>query len=368
MHIIGKLFDGLVLIANLLVLALFIGSSYSDHISPLSSIYPSYMGILFPFFFLAVILFCVYWTIRMKWCAWLGVVAILCCWEPVTRYMPYHLGQEEVNAEDIKILTYNTCGLGQNNSMNNGRAVLDFIKSEDPDIVCLQEYTAQGRPDGLTERKIRKILSKYPYYHYNAASKHTGSGLAIFSKYPIKRTQPITYKSRYNCSCLYELDVKGQRITVINNHLESNQLSKEDKAFYNEMIRHFDSDKIGEIRTTLIHKLGRAYRVRAVQADQLREVIDKQKNPVIVCGDFNDTPISYCYKHIRGDMKDAFRESGFGFGITYHENKFLFRIDHILHSDAFTSYNAKVHHVKYSDHYPVSVVLTMPEKVTTSQK
>lgn len=368
MHFIGKILDGLVLLANLLVLALFTCSAYSDHISPLRSIYPSYLGILFPFFFVAVILFLLYWTIRLKWYALLGVVAIIGCWEPVTRYMPYHLSREKERAEDIKLLTYNTCGLGQNDSKKNGRAVLDFIKREDPDIVCLQEYTFYKRADGLTEKKIRRILSNYPYYHYNAASKSYTSGLAIFSKYPIRRTQAINYESLYNNSCLYELDVKGSRITVINNHLESNQLSKEDKEFYNEMIRHFDSDKIDEIRTTLVHKLGKAYRVRAVQADTLRNIIDRQTNPVIVCGDFNDTPISYCYKRIRGDLKDAFRESGFGLGITYHENKFLFRIDHILHSDSFRAYNAKVHHVTYSDHYPVSVFLTFPQKITKEQK
>lgn len=363
MHFIGKLFDGLVLLINLVVLALFACSCYSDHVSPLQSIYPSFFGILFPFFFLAVILFIVYWVIRLKWYAVISVVVILLCWEPVTRYLPYHLMEEKENASDIKLLTYNTCGLGQNASKNKGREMLDFINREDPDIVCLQEYTFFKRPDGLTEKKIRKVLSQYPYYHYNAASNNYKIGLAIFSKYPILRTQAINYESLYNNSCLYELDIKGRKVTVINNHLESNQLSVEDKAFYNEMIRHFDSDKIEELRTTLIHKLAKAYRIRAVQADTLNRIINRQKNPVIVCGDFNDTPISYCYQTIRGNLKDAFRESGFGPGITYHENKFLFRIDHVLHSIDFRAYNAKVHRVNYSDHYPVTVSLAFPDNV-----
>ncbi|MEG1586520.1 MAG: endonuclease/exonuclease/phosphatase family protein [Bacteroidales bacterium] len=364
MHIIGKLFDGLVLTVNMVVLVLFIFSSYSDRISPLSSVYPSYLGILFPFFFFPVFLFLIYWTIRLKWYAFFSLIAILLCWEPVTRYIPYHIGSEQEAPADIKLLTYNTCGLGQNAGKNNGRAVLDFINKQNPDIICLQEYTFYKRPDGLTERKIRKILSGYPYYHYSPASNNYKSGLAVFSKFPIKRTQTINYESLYNNSCLYELDIRGKRVTLINNHLESNQLSKEDKEFYNEMIRHFDSGKIDEIRSTLIHKLGKAYRVRAVQADTLSRIIGRQKNPVIVCGDFNDTPISYCYQKIRGDLKDAFRESGFGLGITYHENKFLFRIDHVLHSGLFRAYNAKVHHVNYSDHYPVSVCLNMPDTVT----
>ena len=364
MHIIGKLFDGLVLIVNLFVLALFVCSSYSDHISPLTSIYPSYLGILFPFFFLAVLLFMVYWVIRMKWYAIVSLGVILLCWEPVTRYVPYHIGSQPENPSDIKLLTYNTCGLGQSYGNNKGKAILEFINREKPDIVCMQEYTFYKRPDGLTEKKIRKILAEYPYYHYNAASSNYKTGLAVFSKYPIRHAQAINYESLYNNSCLYEVDINGKLVTIINNHLESNQLSKEDKEFYNQMIRHFDSDKIDEIRSTLIHKLGKAYRIRAVQADTLNRIIDRQKNPVIVCGDFNDTPISYCYQTIRGNLQDAFRDSGFGPGITYHENKFLFRIDHVLYSKQFRAYNAKVHHVDYSDHYPVSVSLSFTEKVT----
>lgn len=363
MHLIGKLFDGLVLLVNLVVLGLFVGAAYSDHISPLTSIYPSYLGITFPFIFLAVILFLVYWVMRLKWYALIGIGVIAMCWEPVTRYLPYHIMNQPATEADIRLLTYNTCGLGQNGGKDVGKEILAFINNEDPDIVCLQEYTFFRRPDGLTEKKIRKALAKYPYYHYNPATHNYRSGLAIFSKFPIRRTQAINYESLYNNSCLYELDVHGQRITVINNHLESNQLSKEDKEFYNEMIHHFDSNKIDEFRSTLIHKLGKAYRVRAVQADTLKHIIDRQKNPIIVCGDFNDTPISYCYQTIRGNLRDAYRDSGFGLGITYHENKFLFRIDHILYSDFFRASGAKVHHVDYSDHYPVSATFSITNKM-----
>ncbi len=355
---IGRLFDGLMFIVNLVLLGVFALSAYSDHISPKFSVYPSFLGILFPFFLIAVILFMIYWTIRMRWYALVSLLFLVACWEPVTRYVPYHFVEQTPAEGAIKFLTYNTCGMGRYNlsKAEKKNEVIEFIKNEDPDIVCLQEFSFDNRKGALSEAKIRKQLSKYPYYHYKPSSvNYSHSGLAIFSKYPIRKVQGIDYKSMYNSSCLYVLDVNGRPLTVINNHLESNKLSPEDRQFYDAMIQHFETQKIDEFRTTLIHKLGTGYRVRATQAEQLRDIIKEVNTPLIVCGDFNDTPISYCYQTIRGNMTDAFRNSGFGPGITYHENKFLFRIDHIFHNDSLSSSNARVHHVKWSDHYPVTV-------------
>lgn len=362
MHLIGRLFDGLVLCANMVMLFIFMVSAYSDHISPKSSVYASYLGILFPFFLVVVLLFMLYWVMRVKWYALISLFFLLGCWEPVTRYLPYHLGNQAPNENSIKLLTYNTCGLGRYNlsKAEKKNDVLEFIKSENPDIVCLQEYSFDNRKGAMSEARIRKTLKSYPYYHFKPSSVNMKqSGLAIFSKYPIVKVKAIDYKSMYNSSCLYELDVNGKRITVINNHLESNKLSPEDRKFYDAMIMHFEAQKIDEFRNTLVNKLGNAYKIRAAQAEKLKGIIDNVKTPLIVCGDLNDTPISYCYQTIRGNMTDAFRNSGFGPGITYHENKFLFRIDHIFHNDSLHSYNAKVHHVNWSDHYPVSVYMDL---------
>ena len=36
--------------------------------------------------------------------------------------------------------------------------------------------------------------------------------------------------------------------------------------------------------------------------------------PIIICGDFNDTPVSYAYQQLGDNMIDAFLESGNGIG------------------------------------------------------
>ena len=79
----------------------------------------------------------------------------------------------------------------------------------------------------------------------------------------------------------------------------------------------------------------------------------------IICGDFNDTPISYVYAQMKNGMEDAYANTGFGPGITYHKDFFWFRIDNIMHSPNLKAYRAKVDKVAYTDHYPMTTFLEL---------
>ena len=81
--------------------------------------------------------------------------------------------------------------------------------------------------------------------------------------------------------------------------------------------------------------------------------------PIILCGDFNDTPLSYAYNTISANLKDTFKESGKGIGQTFVKIPAL-RIDYILHEKKIRSLNYKQHKKKLSDHYAVSCELVIP--------
>ena len=56
-------------------------------------------------------------------------------------------------------------------------------------------------------------------------------------------------------------------------------------------------------------------------------------------------------------LNDAFVESGNGFGISYNQNHFYFRIDNILLSKNLKSYRCTVDNtIKSSDHSPFGVM------------
>ena len=105
----------------------------------------------------------------------------------------------------------------------------------------------------------------------------------------------------------------------------------------------------------LLKKIAEASVIRSLQADAVSKVIEDFKGQgVIVCGDFNDSPISYSHRVIGKQLDDAFVASGNGLGISYHRNRFYFRIDHIFTSKNLKAYDCTVDRsIKASDHYPI---------------
>jgi len=128
------------------------------------------------------------------------------------------------------------------------------------------------------------------------------------------------------------------------------------------LTKEMGTQSIDALTQTMTKRLTPAFKDRAMQAQIISKIIKENENPyVIVCGDFNDTPISYTRHKIKGNLRDAFVDSGFGLGITYNKYRFLFRIDYILHSDNIKSYNCTVGDLKDSDHYPLWCYLQFKE-------
>ena len=94
--------------------------------------------------------------------------------------------------------------------------IIRYIAESGADIVCMQEYL-EGHTDILTENKIARALSMYPY-HFHVPLVHYPrytTGLAIYSKYPIRSSQKIRYNSSFNGSAVHELNVKGKKMIVV---------------------------------------------------------------------------------------------------------------------------------------------------------
>ena len=242
--------------------------------------------------------------------------------------------------------------------------IIQYIANSGADIVCLQEYAVGKTKDALTPRKLAAALPMYPYRAVIpvGASGQLTYGIALYSKYPIKKTRRINYKSTFNGSALHELQVNGKKLVLINNHLESFKLTSEDRSRYASFIKHMSTETFDGLKSSVEQKLGPAFRLRAQQADIIaREIEQAKADYLIVCGDFNDTPISYAHRRLSEGLTDAYAASGFGPGVSYNENFFWFRIDNILCSKNMTPFNCTVDKVRYSDHYPVWCYLQLQE-------
>jgi len=350
---IGKLIGIILKTVGYIALTVLLLAAFSDRISPLVFVWASYLGLFFPFILgLNVLVFVFYLLFRQWKHVGIYLIAFLICSGSIRTYFPFHTKTKNVPENCIKLLSYNVMRFGSYHShtKENPNPIIQFIADCDADIICLQEY-------GFSNDVIIKALKKTPYHFIEGFdSPYTGlsDGIAVFSKYPILKAEKIPYESKYNASFLFELDVNGKKVTLINNHLESNQLTEEERAGYYDLTKDPNAEKL-EFFTQMMHKrLTPAFKARAKQAQQIAKIIKEDKNPyIIVCGDFNDTPISYTRHKIKGNLKDAFVSTGKGMGISYNKHRFLFRIDHILHSKNIKAYNCTVGNLKTSDHYPI---------------
>jgi len=241
--------------------------------------------------------------------------------------------------------------------------ILKYIAESGADIVCLQEFAVEEkkkRKSLISLGEFDDIMEQYPYRTIVRLGDTDDSviyGLACYSKYPIMRLARVPIENSYfNGSAMYEIKVGYKRVTIVNNHLESNHITAEDKELYKELVVDRNRQKIDEMAYRVQQRLAPAFIKREEQANTITAAIETQlskTNAIIICGDFNDPPMSYAYHKIRGKYADSFKETGKGPGITYHENGFYFRIDYIMHTRNIRSYNCYVDDVDYSDHYPI---------------
>ena len=360
MNYVGKIMGYMLLGINGLVILALILSAYSPHIDP--QVHPvwSCAGLFFPVFLLLNLLFFVFWLVVHRRYVWLPVLAFMLCWGAIQTYFPINFGKD-VPEDAIKILSYNTQAFGEKDlhTKEKQNGVLAYLQESDADIICLQEYIWGGK---LKKKDIDYALRGYRYKHYHPL-KDGRNGLGIYSRYPILSAVPIQYKSNMNGSIAYRIQVKDDTLLVVNNHFESNKILKSDVDTYQDMMDAPSGEKLFSGIRKLLKKMAEATAIRARQADAVwKKVKSMGDKYTVVCGDFNDTPISYIHRVFNEELNDAFVESGNGMGVSYNRDRLYVRIDHILASRNLKLYGCVVDNTTdASDHYPIWCYISFPK-------
>ena len=349
--------------ANIATVLLMLCAGFSDRLNPADYPLLSCFGLAFPIFLIVNLLFLFFW-LTFKWRkVWIPIVGYLLVYFPISIYMPINMKQDMPDGT-IKILSYNVCCYSGYYKYKQGfDTIYNYLKRQEADIVCLQEDADSWR---------RFVMQRYSkIYPYNDTTVFRNSaegmnGMGIHTRFPILRKERIQYTSDANGSVAYYLKLdNGDTLLVINNHLEGTHLSKEDRDNYKRMIHgKMERDTAKEESMLLLDKLATYAAKRAPEADAVHQYIENHRQyPIIVCGDFNDNPISYSRRTIAQGLTDCFVETGKGIGLSYNQKGFFVRIDHILCSEHFEPYNCQIDdEMDASDHYPILCWLKMKEK------
>lgn len=348
-------------LALCLAITLMAGSTNPNSFPMVSS-----LVLLFPYLFIINVLFFLFWVIRRKKAAFVSGIVLLCSFSAVGRTYQLFRGKPDLSGKEtiVKILTYNTMSSFdfKKYSHNDTASGYGYILAQNADIVFLQEFATSNKSKHITNEDIKTIFKdyKYQYIWFQKNTASLQSGMAIFSKFPIEKAQNIDIHSKYNSAVFADIKINDSIYRFINLHLESNKITAVDNARLEDVIDNPGGKNVPETTKFLTQKLSEAAKIRAKQADIIAELIKKTPYKSIVCGDFNDVPLSYTYSTVKDGLNDAFVKSGKGLGLTYDRGFYKFRIDYILYNKNLKTSDLQVDKQKYSDHYPVHCLMYFP--------
>jgi len=323
---------------------------------------PAFFGLAFPYLFMANLILFVYWLLRLEKVSAVILIVMVLGWNNVKHYyrIPIKNREKIDNGGGFTVTTFNVRSFNVyawSPDVRKDEQIVWFLKKIKPDILCLQEfYTDEKR---FPEKKIIEELN-YPYHYISYINQyHSHSyGLAVFSRFSLLNKKSLCFDESSNQSQLCDVIIGKDTFRLFNNHLQSTSLNKQ-KVPLNYLDE--EGEALREVKDISLHLRG-AFIKRAKQTKMLKRYIEQSPYPLLICGDFNDTPVSYTYKKLSRGLKDAFVESGRGLGKTYHGIFPSYRIDYILHDPRWKARQYKTYHNGLSDHYPVSCVLIKVRK------
>jgi endonuclease/exonuclease/phosphatase family metal-dependent hydrolase len=331
---------------NLWVIFFTLLAYITPYVSPETMSFLTFVGLAYPWLLLLNLIFIFIWAASRMRYWWYSAACILLGFGYLMSVFGIHFLKKNTSEATLKVVSFN---IGATLSYENTiKKLNDFIKKQEGDIVCFQEF-AHNNTGFNNAINIVESLNAYPY-----KMRIEGSSNAIFSKFPIvsKKNIPFDFSNGGN-GCNYA-DIKlsnNKIIRVYNAHLESNSVSG--IADYLTEKAEFDKKATWGKVLTMLKLVRRNARKRANQAEKIAQHIASSPYPVIVCGDFNDIPVSYTYNIMSKNLTDAFKTKGSGFGTTYSGNIPALKIDYILTDKKITPLSFDIPDVRFSDHFPV---------------
>ena len=353
--ILGRIiifFLAILAFVGLLAMAMSVLSSYVD---PTKFVWLSFFGLTF-----WVILFynlVIFGLLLLMWSrkVWISIIALLIAIPGI--YKSFSAGKPQEGGE-LRVMSYNVLNFRDQYDKEKptdsvAYDMIAMVKEYKPDVLCIQEFVIfmprTSRKDCIA-RCGELLEMPYTYCH----EKANFGGNVIFSRYPLSALEedtPFAKENEYGAVARVDAGQKGV-FYVLNCHLTSFQLSNEEVAVFSE--RGNSKEQMEEYGKSIVSKLMSAYKRRSQEVSKMLEDIPHDGRPILLCGDFNDTPLSYTYHQIySAGFADGFVKAGRGIGRTYAGKLPLLRIDYVWANEQIQPMSFKRIKYKGSDHFPV---------------
>ncbi len=345
----------ILLAVNVVLVLLLLVAYLSVYINPATLSFPALFGLAYPYIAAANIVMVLIWVVLMRWYyALISALALAVGFGYIHNFIRFtNHGTEKHH--DLKLMSYNIrlFNIYEENEKNTHSKMLSLLKKEDPGILCLQEYFVKGDP-ATGERKLKDALGGKLYTHFKLVKSGAVSryGIATITRFPIVYRGDIVHPGSSSLTIFTDIVVDTDTLRIYNNHLQSFRLRRVEGTLLSEIAGEEQGRSMDNI-TGIYRSLRQGFASRALQVDRVKRHIETSPYPVIVTGDFNDTPTSYTYRIMRRGLKDAFVEAGYGAGFTYRGKYPPNRIDYILYNEEMHCTDFDIVKARYSDHYPI---------------
>jgi endonuclease/exonuclease/phosphatase family metal-dependent hydrolase len=358
--------------ANIIAFLLLLISISAAYINP-DYFWPiALFGLAYPVLLALNIFFMTSWIFRRRWFFLLSFLGIVLSYPQLKGQIAMNFLEAEASEKPgFRVMSFNVRNFDLYNWTKSSVAsssMLDTIGKYQADVLLLQEYYT----DTNRFKNKEKLMALGYQYHVEAIelvkNGHRKWGVALFSKHPIRESGelirqqlPSPYGFFPNRGVYADVEIAGKTYRFISVHLQSVHLGDEDYAAIRELQEEQPQPNKFDKYIRIARKLAIAFMQRGIQATELADKVENSPYPVILGGDFNDTPSSFTYNRLTQKLKDSFLQAGKGVGATYNGIIPLLRIDYILTDPSLHCTHFEINPIPYSDHFPIVADLSVRE-------
>lgn len=352
------------IISNIVIAILFLAGANVKYFNPESWWFLSLFTLALPYLLLLLVLFFLFWLLIKPILSIISLLVLIVSFHAVKNIFPLNFSPKFSLVKqkgNIRIMSWNVelfNILHHKDHPEIKQEMLDLINKYDPDIACFQEVVASENKKGINYfPAIRNALHfkdyLYSYQLKDNFDQYHHYGIIVFSKFPILRKQTIVNNpNNYNSTFQFiDVLVGNDTLRIFNVHLQSLKFSKEN-LIYLDSGNITTNPNITESKN-IISKIKMGVIKRASQAFFIKDEMNHSPYPVIVCGDYNDVPVSYAYETIGAGLQNAFVKKGSGISRTFSSISPTLRIDNIFADKKFTITQFIRVKKLLSDHFPI---------------